>query len=483
MDPRRAYLDAAAVLEAGERSGADAVHPGYGFGAESAPFARAVREAGLIWVGPPPEAVAAMGDKIAAKELAIEAGVPTLPSVPLTGDDPESWLAQVAELGFPLLVKAAAGGGGKGMTVVEAPERLEEAVAGGRRIAGSAFGDPTLFAERLLRTARHVEIQVLADRHGNAVHLGERECSIQRRHQKILEEAPSTAVGPGLRERMGAAAIGLARSVGYEGAGTVELLLDGSGDSARFFFLEMNTRLQVEHPVTEAVTGLDLVRLQLEIADGRPIGFDQQQLRIEGHAIEARIYAEDPARDWQPSSGRLHRWQPGPTPGLRYDSGVETDSEVSTQYDPMLAKVISHAGTRDEAAARLARALRELQIHGPVTNRDLLVGALEHADFAAGDTSTGFLDDHPELALSGPDVRTRRHQLLLAALAGQHRRRARTRTGASLRAGGATRQDSRSRSATSQPAETATTSPTASRPAGASKRPSTGRSWKACSWR
>ena len=375
------YLDAEAVVAAAVEAGADAVHPGYGFLAENAGFARAVTGAGLVWVGPGPEAIEMMGDKLAAKAAAAAAGVPTLPS----SEDP----ADAGDVGFPLMVKAAAGGGGKGMRLVSDPADLEAAVAGARREALGGFGDDSVFLERYLRSCRHVEVQILGDAHGNVVHLGERECSIQRRHQKIIEESPSTAVDEALRFAMGKAAVGLAQSIGYCSAGTVELLLDD--DTGEFFFLEVNTRLQVEHPVTEAVTGIDLVREQLRVAAGEPLGYSQADIAFAGHAIEARLYAEDPAAGFLPAVGTLAAFAPPSDPAVRWDSGVEAGSAVGLDFDPMLAKVVAHAPTRAEAAARLALALERLHIGGVTTNRHFLAAALRSEAFLAGDTTTDFI--------------------------------------------------------------------------------------------
>ncbi len=364
------YLDADKVLAAAKRTGADAVHPGYGFLSENAAFAQAVIDAGLIWVGPPPAAIAAMGDKQQAKQLMAGAGVPTLDAPPGV---------------FPVLVKAALGGGGKGMRVVERAEDLDEALASARRESLAAFGDDTVFLERYLTSVRHVEVQILGDAHGTVVHLGERECSIQRRHQKIIEEAPSPAVSPALRERLGEAALSAAKAIGYENAGTVEFLLDGED----FFFLEVNTRLQVEHPVTELVTGLDLVREQLLIAQGEALSFAQADVTISGHAVEARLYAEDPARDFLPATGTVLTWEPAA--GARYDSGIESGSVIGVDFDPLLAKVITHAPTRREAALALALALERTAVQGTITNRDFLVATLRHPAFLDGDTTTDFI--------------------------------------------------------------------------------------------
>ena len=383
------YLDTEKILEAAKSTGADAVHPGYGFLSENAGFAQAVSDAGLTWIGPPPAAIAAMGDKLAAKETMVDAEVPTLPSIEVTDSTDIGAVGQ--EIGFPLLVKASAGGGGKGMRVVDNEADLEDAISGAKREALGAFGNDTVFLERYLPTPRHVEIQVLGDQHGTVLHCFERECSIQRRHQKIIEEAPSPVLSEDLRDQMGQAAVAAVQAIGYESAGTVEFLLDGSGDEAEFFFLEVNTRLQVEHPVTEAITGLDLVREQIRIANGEPLGYDQSDLTISGHSIEVRLYAEGPSNDFLPATGCVDIWQPATGPTVRYDSGIQTGSEVSVEFDPMLAKVISHAPTRSEAALKLALALERTRLHGVVTNRDFLVATLRHEEFLAGNTTTDFI--------------------------------------------------------------------------------------------
>ena len=376
------YLDGAAILSAARAAGAGAIHPGYGFLSENAGFATDVAAAGIAWVGPSPEAIARMGDKIAAKTLAEESKVPTLPGA----EDPR----RAAQVGFPLLVKAAAGGGGKGMRVVSSAGDLDEAVAAARREALGGFGDDRVFLERYVERARHVEIQILGDAHGNIVHLGERECSIQRRHQKILEESPSPRVDDAMREAMGDAALRLARALGYRSAGTVEFLVDDA--TGEFFFLEVNTRLQVEHPVTEAVTGIDLVREQLRIAAGEQLGYEQSDITFHGSAIEARLYAEDPAADFLPAIGTLSAFAPADSPKVRWDSGVTAGSVIGTDFDPMLAKVIAHAPTRREAAGRLALALARTHLGGVITNRDFLVNALRTPEFLDGDTTTDFID-------------------------------------------------------------------------------------------
>ena len=380
------YLDIGKVLAAARQTGADAIHPGYGFLAENGGFAQAVTDAGIIWIGPSSEAIAQMGDKLSSKRLMLEADVPTLPSAEVAADADAAALA--ADIGYPLLVKASAGGGGKGMHVVESEDDLADAVESARREAAAAFGDDTIFLERWLTAARHVEIQVLGDQHGNVIHCFERECSIQRRHQKIIEEAPSPAVDPALRERMGAAAVAAAKAIGYTSAGTVEFLLDGQD----FWFLEMNTRLQVEHPVTEEITGKDLVREQLLVAQGESLSFSQEDLSINGHAIEARIYAEDPGNDFLPTTGPVLLWEPSTVAEARFDSGIETGSDVGIEFDPMLAKIIVHAPTRREAALRLSRVLETTRIQGVVTNRDFLAGLLKTPGFLAGDTTTDFIE-------------------------------------------------------------------------------------------
>ncbi|HJL60316.1 MAG TPA: biotin carboxylase N-terminal domain-containing protein [Pseudomonadales bacterium] len=379
------YLDQAKVLAAAKRTGADAIHPGYGFLSENTTFAATVKDAGLIWIGPNADAISQMGDKLSSKKLMTDAGVPTLPSAEVAAGADAKALAK--DIGYPLLVKASAGGGGKGMRVVESDDELDEAVDGARREAAAAFGDDTIFLERWLSSSRHVEIQVMGDEHGNAVHCFERECSIQRRHQKIIEEAPSSAVSPELREKMGAAAVAAARAISYTSAGTVEFLLDGED----FWFLEMNTRLQVEHPVTEEITGLDLVREQILVAQGDQLSFTQDDLVINGHAIEARIYGEDPVKDFLPTAGPVLLFEPSKVADARFDSGIETGSRVGIEFDPMLSKVIVHAPTRAEAALRLARVLETTRIQGLVTNRDFLVSVLRTEAFLDGDTTTDFI--------------------------------------------------------------------------------------------
>jgi propionyl-CoA carboxylase alpha chain len=418
--PGETYLRADLHVAAARATASDCVHPGYGFLSENATFAAAVRDAGLVWVGPPAEAMAAMGDKRTAKQVMARAGVPVLPSAP-----PEA----AASLGFPLLVKAAFGGGGRGMRAVRRADDLPAALTGAEREAAAAFGDGSLFCEPLVPSPRHVEVQILADRQGGVVALFERECSIQRRHQKLVEEAPSPAVDGPLRERLAEAATAAARAIGYTGAGTVEFILAPDG---AFYFLEVNTRLQVEHPVTEAVTGLDLVRLQFTVAAGEPLPAAATAAALSGHAIEARLYAEDPMSGWLPQAGPVHtfrlpadaEFRPCAGAGVRVDAGVADGDVVSRHYDPLLAKVIAWAPTRGEAAARLADALARARLHGPVTGREVLVGLLRHPAFLAGETDTGFLDRHPPETLAPrPDLAVQRLHAAVAALAGQALRR------------------------------------------------------------
>jgi propionyl-CoA carboxylase alpha chain len=410
--PADTYLRGDLVVAAAQATGADAVHPGYGFLSENAGFARACAAAGLTFVGPSPDAIASMGSKLEAKALMEKAGVPVLPGATVTDDTD---LAAVAgDIGFPLLVKAAFGGGGRGMRVVEDPDALPAAVEGARREAASAFGDGTVFLERFLVDPRHVEVQILGDAHGEVVHLFERECSIQRRYQKIVEESPSPAVDDALRAELGAAAVAAGKAIGYTGAGTVEFVLDRHG---RFFFLEVNTRLQVEHPVTELVTGLDLVALQLRVAEGEPLPPEVTGVTLSGHAVEARLYAEDVPAGFLPATGTLHRFRIPELQGVRVDSGVADGSVVGTHYDPMLAKVIAHGRTRTEAARTLARALQRAEIHGVTTNRDLLVEILREPEFLAGRTDTGYLTRH-DLGARAPGGPIHAAAAALAAQAG-----------------------------------------------------------------
>ncbi|RBO87839.1 ATP-binding protein [Nocardia puris] len=432
--PAETYLRGELIIEAALSAGADAIHPGYGFLSENAEFARAVQAAGLVWIGPPVEAIEQMGSKVASKKMMDAAGVPVLAEL-----DP----AEVTAAHLPVLIKASAGGGGRGMRVVRELADLEPQIEAARREAESAFGDPTVFCERYLETGRHIEVQVMADTHGTIWAVGERECSIQRRHQKVVEEAPSPLVErvDGMRARLFEAAKLAAGAIGYTGAGTVEFLADEQGE---FFFLEMNTRLQVEHPVTELTTGLDLVRLQLDVANGAALPAEPPALR--GHSIEVRLYAEDPAHDWQPQSGTVHRLEiPSVAAefdlidraGVRLDTGVVDGSVVGVHYDPMLSKVISYAETRTEAARLLASALRRARIHGLVTNRDLLVRVLTHPAFLAGDTDTAFFETHGLAALSEPLVfeGDEKLSIVAAALADAAANRVKARVGAGLPSG------------------------------------------------
>jgi len=419
--PADTYLDVAALLGAARATGADAVHPGYGFLSENAAFARACADAGVVFVGPPAEVIESMGSKLAAKELMAVAGVPVLPGAAVAG--PEDAGEAARRLGFPLLVKAAFGGGGRGMRVVRSAGDLVDAVASAQREAAGAFGDGTVFLERYVEAPRHVEVQIFGDAHGRVVHLFERECSIQRRYQKIIEEAPSPAVDGPLRDELGSAAVAAAGALGYVGAGTVEFVVDVD---RRFYFLEVNTRLQVEHPVTEEITGLDLVRLQLLVARGEPIPTAALSCAITGHAVEARLYAEDVGAGFLPVSGTVERIAIPAGEGIRVDRGVEDGSVVSTHYDALLAKVIAWAPTRAEAANRLADALARTSVHGLTTNRDLLVGVLRHPEFLAGRTDTGFLTRHDpaELGAGRAGLEARRIHAVAAALSAQAGRRA-----------------------------------------------------------
>jgi geranyl-CoA carboxylase alpha subunit len=389
--PRESYLNVAAIVAAAAQSHAHAIHPGYGFLAESADFAQAVLDAGLIWVGPSPAAIRAMGDKAQAKRLARAAGVPVLPGYEDADQGDAALLAAAARTGYPLMIKATAGGGGRGVRLVRGEAEFAAALAHARSEAQHAFGDDRVFLERALEGVRHVEVQVFADEHGNWVHLGERDCSVQRRHQKLVEETPSPAADDALRERLGLAAIAAARSVGYVGAGTVEFLLEPDG---AFWFMEMNTRLQVEHPVTEMLTGLDLVEWQLRVASGEPLPLRQDEVRLSGHAIEARMCAEDPAQGFLPQSGKLILWEtPGIVPhsGLRIDHALESGAPILPFYDSMIAKVIAHGRTRDEARERLAAALDQTVALGVPTNKAFLAAVLRDEEFAARGATTDFI--------------------------------------------------------------------------------------------
>jgi geranyl-CoA carboxylase alpha subunit len=392
------YLVQERILEAARQTDCDAVHPGYGFLAENASFAAACAEAGLTFLGPAPEVIEEMGLKTRARARMESAGVPVVPGATLPAEaDAAAWSAAAERVGYPLLVKAAAGGGGKGMRAVHGPADLEGAVAAARREAQASFGDGRVYLERLLRRPRHIEVQILGDTHGRVLHLGERECSIQRRHQKIVEESPAPALEPALRDGIHRAAVAAAEAVGYVGAGTVEMLLDEDG---RYYFLEMNTRLQVEHPVTELVTGVDLVAEQIRVGEGRPLRLRQEDVMLRGHAVEARLYAEDPAEGFLPQTGRVLLFEPPGGPGVRVDTGITEGAEISLHYDPMIAKISAWADGRDGARRRLVEALRETVLLGVGHNLAYLKAILEHPAFAAGRTHTGFLDEH--LAAWGP---------------------------------------------------------------------------------
>jgi geranyl-CoA carboxylase alpha subunit len=387
--PSQSYLRIEAIIAAAKASGADAIHPGYGFLAENEDFAQACRDAGLVFIGPSPEAIKAMGNKAGAKDIMQKAGVPCVPGYQGADQSDAVMLTEAKKIGFPVMIKAVAGGGGRGMRLVPDVAAFPDMLRSARSEAQGAFGDPTVILERAIVDPRHIEIQVFGDRHGNAIHLGERDCSVQRRHQKLIEEAPSPAVSPELRARMGAVAVKAVKSIGYEGAGTLEFLLDASGE---FYFMEMNTRLQVEHPVTEAITGLDLVELQLRIAGGEPLGLAQEGIKFSGHAIEVRLCSEDAAHDFMPQSGKMALWQ---TPdGIRAEYALQSGSEIPPFYDSMIAKIISHGATRDEARGRLICGLEQTAAFGVTTNQGFLISCLRHPAFAKGEATTAFIGTH-----------------------------------------------------------------------------------------
>jgi acetyl-CoA carboxylase biotin carboxylase subunit len=427
---QESYLRIEKIIEAAKRTSADAIHPGYGFLSENAEFAESCAAAGIGFIGPPPSAIRAMGLKSSARRLAAEAGAPVVPGYDGADQSVETLRARMIEIGFPVLIKASAGGGGKGMRVVRVRSEVDNAIEAARREAEKAFGDGSLLIEKYIEGARHVEVQILGDARGNLVHLFERDCSLQRRHQKIIEESPSPAVNEELRRKLGEAAVNIGRAIDYTNAGTVEFILSTSGaHSGEFYFIEVNTRLQVEHPVTEMVTGLDLVRLQIEIAEGRPLPFSQADLKTEGHAIEARLYAEDPANDFLPSTGKiidLHLPAIQEGGGLRIDSGIESGMEVGIHYDPMLAKLIARGESRDEAIRKLVYALRQSSIQGLRTNRDFLIRLLDHPDFRRGSAHTGFIAEHLDELVADDDPRLSRDSLVAAALYLQNQWRAST---------------------------------------------------------
>ncbi len=390
------YLNGDAIINAAKSFGADGIHPGYGFLSERAEFAKKVISSGLIWIGPSPEAIESMGDKVTARRRMEDASVPVIPGREiLIGSDEDNTIDSLVDaatsVGYPLLLKASAGGGGKGMRIVREPKRLQQEFLAAQREAESAFGDGTVYIERLLENSRHIEVQVLADNHGNTVHLFERECSIQRRHQKVVEEAPSPILDEQTRMSMGNAAVSAAQAVSYSGAGTVEFLLSSDGS---FYFLEMNTRLQVEHPVTECISGIDLVEQQIRVASGLPLPFSQQDLSIRGHAIEVRIYAEDPSMGFLPATGPLALFVPPEGPGVRLDTGVRQGDEARIDFDPMLAKLIVYGTNRDQAIRRMERSLRSFVILGAITNIGFLIDIMQHPSFISGETTTNFIDMH-----------------------------------------------------------------------------------------
>ena len=409
------YLSISAIIAAARAARADAIHPGYGFLSENHLFVEACEQAGIVFIGPPSAVMARMGSKVTARQIAAGAGVPVVPGETPTGQTDEEVAMAARRIGFPVLIKPSEGGGGIGMKAVRDPGSLMNAIAQARREALTAFGDGTLYVERLIESPRHVEIQVLADHHGNVVHLFERECSLQRRHQKIIEETPSTALSPDLRTRMGDAAVALARAAGYRNAGTVEFLLDPR--SERFYFLEMNTRLQVEHPVTEETTAIDLVHAQIAIAAGNRLPWSQDQLTRRGHAIEMRVYAEDPAQGHLPQAGPLLLYREPAMPGIRVDSGVEEGTEISVHYDPLIAKVIARGETREEARRRALTALRGFPILGIRTNVPFLIALLEHHRFVAGELDTRLVDtEHDALIAAIPSEPTDEARAVAAEL-------------------------------------------------------------------
>lgn len=418
----QSYLLGDKLIEVALRTGAQAIHPGYGFLSERAWFARAVRDAGLVFIGPPAEAIEAMGSKTAARQLVIAAGVPVVPGTTTALRDADEALGVADSFGYPVLLKAAAGGGGKGMRVVRTPAELPDALASAQREARNAFGDDAVYVEKYIDGPRHVEIQVLADSYGNVLHLGERECSVQRRHQKMIEEAPSVAVSRELRAQMGATAVAAARAAGYVNAGTCEFLLDRSG---AFYFLEMNTRIQVEHPVTELVMGLDLVQWQIRIAAGEPLPFGQKDFAPRGWAMECRITSEDPTNGFLPSTGRVEYLHVPSGPGVRWDGGIESGSDVGLFYDPMLAKLIVHAPTRALAIARMRRALLELTIDGIETSRSFHLRVMDHPEFQSGDISIQWLEQTlPELTAPIRDASALELVAIAAAMAADAERNA-----------------------------------------------------------
>lgn len=410
----QSYLQGERILEIARISGADAIHPGYGFLSENAAFAQSVIDAGLTWIGPPPSAISAMGSKTESRVRMIAAGVPVVPGTTQDLSGPEEALRLAEEMGYPVMLKAAAGGGGKGMREVHNPEELPDALRAARSEAANSFGDPTVYIEKRIVRPKHVEIQVLADKHGHVVHLFERDCSVQRRNQKVIEESPCPTIRPEVREAMAAVAVRAAEAVDYEGAGTIEFLMDSAGD---FYFLEMNTRLQVEHPITEMVTGVDLVAAQLRVAGGEPLWFDQSDLCQRGHAIECRIYAEDPANNWAPSPGRIAGYQEPGGPWVRVDGGLYAGAEVTVFYDPMVAKLVVWGIDRDDAIRRTRRALREYRIRGIRTSLAFFLAVMDEPDFLRGDYDTGYLTPERMAELTSAEHRNDEMAVIAAAIA------------------------------------------------------------------
>jgi acetyl-CoA carboxylase biotin carboxylase subunit len=427
----RSYLDVARILDVARRSGAQAIHPGYGFLAENPAFARACLDSGLVFVGPPPAAMEAVGDKVEARERMVRAGVPVVPGTPPLGADVAAVAAAAREIGYPVLINAAAGGGGKGLRGVRQEKELASLLAQARGEAGSAFGDDRVFLEKFVERPRHVEVQVLADAHGHVIHLGERECSIQRRHQKLIEESPSAVVDPATRARLGDLAVTAMRAVGYVNAGTVEFLRAADG---AFYFMEVNARLQVEHPVTEMVTGIDLVKSQIEIAAGSALAITQDQVALTGHAIECRIVAEDPARDFLPAPGLIRAQRTPNGPGIRYDGGTYGGWSVPVFYDPLIGKLVAWGRDRDEAIVRMRRALDELRIDGVATSVGFHRKVMDHPAFRRAELSTGFVAEHPELRKPADDAWLADVAVVAAAV--HHLRRAESGAAAPVAAGG-----------------------------------------------
>jgi len=411
------YLNQKKIIEIAKQSGAEAIHPGYGFLAENADFARLCEESGIVFIGPKSSTISLLGDKLEARRTALAAGLPVVPGTDFNVEQVDIVAERAGEIGFPVLVKAAAGGGGKGMRIVHSESDLSESLESAIREAGSAFGDGRVYLEKYLERPRHIEIQILTDTHGNAVYLGERECSIQRRHQKVIEESPSPVVSPELRKKMGVAAVSIARESGYLGAGTVEFLVD---QDLNFYFLEVNTRLQVEHPVTEMVTGVDLVREQIRIAEGKPMTIRQEDIRPHGHAIECRIYAEDPGMNFMPSTGTLSEYREPAGPGVRVDAGVVAGSEIPIYYDPIISKMIVWGRDRDESIDRTKRALREYRISGVSTTIDFALSVMNSGKFREGDYATDFIDRQFPDRIFGDRDESHPERAAIAAIVFEH---------------------------------------------------------------